>query len=175
MSVGQQPGTSGPQDMFNTVNGGEAAAPPGAPPTPLPTVGQVQYTQGPAPAPPPDYSALGGQQAKTDFASASPGSGWEYDSEEMDKVIRNLEDVVINDLRRMEAEGQYVTGIDPPGDEVVSQNYSADANRSGESWNNAFKGNTDFLDAYIRTLKDIRDAYQRQDDAALDALQGKAV
>jgi hypothetical protein len=175
MIVGQQPGTTGPQGMFNTVNGGEAAAPPGAPPTPtpLPTVGQVQYTQGEAPPPPPDYAALGGQQAKADFASASAGGGWEYDPKAMLGVIQQLDAVVDGDFRRVEQDADLIVGIDSPGYEEVSERYVTDANRAGADGNAQFDNNKKFLNAYIDTLKDIYTAYQRQDEDALDALRGK--
>jgi hypothetical protein len=174
MIVGQEPGTTGPQGMYDAVTSpGPAAPPPGAAPLPLPPTGQVQYSQDEAPPPPPDYAALGGQQAKADFASASADGGWEYDPEAMQGVIRNLEDVVELDLERMENEADAVVGIDAPGHEVVSESYVNDANRAGTSWNTQYSDNKNFLIAYINTLKDIHDAYQRQDEAALDALRGK--
>lgn len=174
MIVGQEPGAAGPQGMYDAVTSpGPAAPPPGAPPLPLSPTGQVQYSQGETSAPPPDYTALGGQQAKADFASASAGGGWEYDPEAMLGVIRSLEDVVENDLGRMEKDADSIVGIDPPGHEVVSESYVNDANRAGASWNAQFSNNQKFLIAYIDTLKNIHDAYKRQDEAALDALRRK--
>jgi hypothetical protein len=172
MIVGQQPGTSGPQGMFNAVNDPGQAAPLGAPPLPLPATGQVQYTQDEAP-PPPDYAALGGQQAKADFASASAGGGWEYDPEAMQGVIDNLEAVADRDFRRIEQDAEAIIGIDPPGYEMVSERYVTAANNAGAEANTQFGNNIEFLNAYIGTLKDIYSAYQSQDEAALDALRGK--
>ncbi|WP_134046059.1 hypothetical protein [Amycolatopsis arida] len=122
----------------------------------------------------PDYAALGAAQAKIDFGSASAGGAWEFDPDAMDSVIRYLEDVIRNDILRLERDAGYVTGIDPPGHELVSESYVADANRSGESWKGVFEQNRTFLTAYIDTLKEVRDAYSRQDEAALEALRGKA-
>ncbi|SFA78646.1 hypothetical protein SAMN05216266_101423 [Amycolatopsis marina] len=172
--MGQEPGTAGPQGVIDTINSPGPAAPlPGAAPMPLPPTGQVQYSQGETPAPPPDYAALGGQQAKADFAAASAGGGWEYDPEAMLGVIQSLDDVVKDDLGRMESEADKIVGIDPPGHEEVSESYVNAANRAGASWNAQFSNNKNFLIAYIDTLKEIHDAYQRQDEAALDALRGK--
>ncbi|RZQ65396.1 PE domain-containing protein [Amycolatopsis suaedae] len=119
-----------------------------------------------------DFKKLGAEQAKADFASA--GSGWQFDPEAIDGLIRKLEDIRQGPLREGERRAPRLIGITPPGDEIASQNYVADANRSGASYARQLQANVEFLEAYVETLVAIKNAYQAQDEAALAALRGKA-
>lgn len=161
----------GPQGVYDQINGPGPQAPP-------PNSGLIPgAAAAPAPQSPPNYGELGTGQAKADFASASANSGWEFDPEAMDKVIKSLEDSLDNQYRRALEESSHLTGIDAMGDEVASHGYVALANQSGASYQAFLKGAIDYTTAYMQTLQDIRDAYQKQDQAALDAIRqvGKAL
>jgi PE family protein len=136
-----------------------------------------QTNQPPAALPPGYYKTVGEGQAKADFAAASAGGGWEFDPEAMDKVIASLDDSLERDFSRAQEEATWLTQIKPPGEEVGSQGYVTAANGSGAAYQQFLNGAVDYTTAYVATLKEIRNAYQRQDDAALDAIRaaGKAV
>ncbi|MFI6300587.1 hypothetical protein ACIBCH_01825 [Amycolatopsis thailandensis] len=163
---------SGPQGVYNQLN----TTPPQAVP---PGSGMIPGAAAapPPPGPPPNYTELGKGQAQADFASASANGGWEFDPEAMDKVIKSLEDSLDDQYRRALEESSHLTGIDAMGDEVASHGYVALANQSGASYQAFLKGAIDYTTAYMQTLQDIRNAYQKQDQAALDAIRqvGKAL
>lgn len=165
--------TGGLQGVQNELTAPpQQAPPPGAPPLPLPTTGPVTVT-----GPPTDYSGLGAGQAKADFAAASANGGWEFDPHAMDAVIKDLEDSIKHDFSRASNETIHLTGIDAMGDEVASHVYVDNANRSGESYQAFLRGASKYVTAYVATLKDIKKAYEQQDQAALDAIRnaGKAI
>ncbi|AUI62527.1 hypothetical protein [Amycolatopsis sp. BJA-103] len=121
--------------------------------------------------PPPNYGELGSGQAKADFASASANGGWEFDPVAMDAVIKSLEDCVDTDFRRAQDEASWLTQIKPAGDEVGSHGYTTAANASGAAYQAFLEGARDYTTSYLGTLKQIRTAYQAQDQAAIDALR----
>jgi hypothetical protein len=123
------------------------------------------------------YSDLGRGQAAADFASASAGPGWEYDPEAMEVVIANLENSLKSDYQNALENANWLTQIKPMGDEVGSQGYVSAANNSGAAYTDFLQGAIDYTTAYVQTLKDIRTAYQNQDQASLEAIResGKAV
>ncbi|MFD5090818.1 hypothetical protein ACFWMR_09460 [Amycolatopsis thailandensis] len=163
---------SGPQGVYNQLN----TTPPQAPP---PGSGLIQGATAapPPPGPPPNYGELGAGQAQADFAAASSNGGWEFDSEAMDKVIKSLEDCIENNFSSAMREASYLTGIDAMGDEVASQGYVKIANESGASYQNFLDGARKFTRAYADKLVEIKTAYEKQDQAAIDALRsvGKAL
>jgi len=130
----------------------------------------------PPPGPPPNYGELGKGQAQADFASASANGGWEFDPEAMDKVIKSLEDCLENDFRKARREADVLNQIQPPGHEVGSEGYTVAANNSGTAYQAFMQGAWDYTNSYLDTLRQIRTAYQNQDQAAIDALRriGKA-
>ncbi|MFD6072196.1 hypothetical protein, partial [Amycolatopsis lurida] len=151
----------GPQGVYDQINGPGPQAPPQG-------SGLIQGAAAAQPPSPPNYGELGSGQAKADFAAASANGGWEFDPEAMNKVIKSLEDSLDNQYRRALEESSHLTGIDAMGDEVASHGYVALANQSGASYQGFLKGAIDYTTAYMQTLQDIRDAYQKQDQAALD-------
>ncbi|MFC3453160.1 hypothetical protein [Amycolatopsis speibonae] len=163
---------SGPQGVYNQLN----TTPPQAPPQ---GAGLIQGATAapPPPGPPPNYTELGKGQAQADFASASANGGWEFDPEAMDKVIKSLEDSLENHFRRALTEASHLTGIDAMGDEIASDGYVATANKSGEAYQNFLDGAANYTRAYVATLRDIKKAYEQQDQTAIDALRtvGKAL
>ncbi|WP_410662707.1 hypothetical protein [Amycolatopsis sp. lyj-84] len=162
---------NGPQRVNDQINGpGPQAPPPGS--------GLIPGSSAaPPPVDPDQYSKLGSGQAKTDFAAASANGGWEFDPAAMDKVIKALQDSLDNDFSRANVEATFLTGIDAMGKEVGSEGYVAKANASGAAYQEFLRSAVDYTSAYVDTLRQIRDAYQRQDQAALDAIRdvGKAV
>jgi hypothetical protein len=90
----------------------------------------------------------------------------------MNAVIKSLDDSLDNDYRRAQTEAGWLSQITPPGDEVGSQRYVAAANKSGSAYQQFLQGALDYTTAYRDTLKQIRDAYQNQDQATLDTLRG---
>ncbi|MEV4600431.1 hypothetical protein AB0K15_23880 [Amycolatopsis sp. NPDC049253] len=131
----------------------------------------------PPPAQPPDYKALGAGQAKADFAAASGNGSWEFDPEAMDKVITQLEDSLDGDYAEARRHAAKLMQIPSPGSEVGSQGYVQTASASGAAYNQFLKGATDFVSAYVKTLKDIRTAYQNNDEQTKEQLRnfGKAL
>jgi hypothetical protein len=165
--------TGGLQGVQNELTAPpQQAPPPGAPPLPLPTTGPVTVT-----GPPPNYSELGAGQAKADFAAASANGGWEFDPQAVDTVIKDLEDSIKNDFRRAREESTHLTAIDSMGDEVASKVYVEAANRSGAAYLDFMQGAIRYTQAYVNALKEIKTAYENQDQAALDAIRatGKAL
>lgn len=162
---------SGPQGIYNQLNTTPQHTPP-------PGSGMIPgAVAAPPPVAPPDYRNLGTGQAKADFAAASANDGWEFDPEAMDKVIKSLDDCLRDDFSRANTEATMLTGIDAMGDEVASQGYVALANTSGAAYQEFLRSAVDYTTAYRDTMIQIRDAYQKQDQAALDALRnvGKAL
>ncbi|WET79535.1 hypothetical protein P3102_36910 [Amycolatopsis sp. QT-25] len=162
----------GPQGVYEQINGPGPQAPPSG-------SGLIQGAAAAPPPPPspPNYRELGSGQAKADFAAASANSGWEFDPEAMNKVIKSLEDSLETDFREAQTQASWLNQITPPGDEVGSQGYVTAANNSGTSYQAFLDGAFNYTSAYLDTLKKIRTAYQEQDRAALDALRqiGKVV
>ncbi|MFD5243024.1 hypothetical protein ACFWIW_00695 [Amycolatopsis sp. NPDC058340] len=162
---------AGPQGVYNQLNTTTPqAAPSGS--------GLIQgATAAPAQAPAPDYTNLGANQAQADFAAASSNGGWEFDSEAMSKVIESLEDCIENNFSSAMREAAHLTGIDAMGDEVASQGYVKIANESGASYQTFLDGARKFTRAYADKLVEIKAAYEKQDQAAIDALRsvGKAL
>lgn len=159
---------SGPQGIYNELN----TTPPQAP-----QQGSGLIPGSTAAQPPPNYDELGKGQAKADFAAASANGGWEFDPEAMAKVIKSLEDCIENNFSSAMREAAYLTGIDAMGDEVASHGYVATANESGASYQTFLDGARKFTRAYADTLVEIKTAYEKQDQAAIDALRsvGKAL
>ena len=155
-------------ELLSTASG--APAPAGAPPLPLPVTGEVQVTQGQLPAPPPDPSAAGVAAATAAFSAAYSGKGWKFDIDGLNDVINGVQDVIDLHLSQVGMRMQ----IRAPGDEVASDRYAAAANASLRAFNEAHDANTKYLRAYADTLREVRDAYLRQDHEALDALRGAA-
>ncbi|MFI7116480.1 PE domain-containing protein [Amycolatopsis sp. NPDC049868] len=157
---------SGPQGVYNQLN----TTPPQAPP---PGSGLIQGAAAapPPPGPPPNYTELGSGQAKADFAAASANGGWEFDPAAMDQVIKSLEECIENDFSRAQDHATWLTLIQPPGSEVGSEGYAAAANASGAQYQAFLQGARAYTESYLGTLKQIRTAYQNQDQAALDALR----
>ncbi|HEV7978553.1 hypothetical protein [Amycolatopsis sp.] len=133
-------------------------------------MGQPNTAPGATPAA--AYTDLGRGQAQADFASASAASGWEFDRDAMDRVIKSLDDSIHNEYQRAQDEAVWLAQIIPPGDEVGSQGYVASANASGASYQQFLVSAVNYTTAYRDTLIVIRDAYQNQDQASLDALRG---
>lgn len=165
-----QPNT-GPGQLIDTSGAQPYVPPPGAPPL---LAGATPVAPPPAPV---VYSDLGRGQAAADFASASAGAGWEYDPEAMEVVITNLDNSLKNDYQSALENATWLTQIKPMGDEVGSQGYVTAANNSGAAYTEFLQGAIDYTTAYVQTLKDIRTAYQNQDQASLEAIReaGKAV
>lgn len=126
----------------------------------------------PPPPPPPNFGALGSSQAKADFAAASSNGGWEFNPEAMDKVIRQLEDSLDNEYARARTIATQFAQLGRPGSDTVTTEYAKAADRATTAYNEFLRGTVDYLDSYVRTLKDIRTAYVKQDHAAIDALRG---
>lgn len=118
-----------------------------------------------------DYAAIGKEAAKADFTSASSSQGWEYDPEAMKALIKKLEDIYQRQRFHMEEDAGNLTQIDPMGNESVSKEYASYGNGSGSSYKPILFGSFDYLRSYIDTCIDIDQAYQDQDQAALDALR----
>lgn len=170
--MGEQGTGNGATDLRNTLVDGvpeQSSRAPGGSPMPLGSTAPVQTAPGKEP---PDFKAMGADTAKADFAAASAG-GWQYDPEGMLKLIKELKATRAGKLADMEQRTEQLVGIDPPGAEMVSEDYTSVANASGGSHNTQFQGYRDYLDAYIDTLETIDRAYQEQDQAALDALRQK--
>ncbi|MFJ4102519.1 PE domain-containing protein [Amycolatopsis japonica] len=157
---------SGPQGVYNQLNTTPQQAP-------APGSGLIQGAAAapPPPGPPPDYRNLGAGQAKADFAAASANGGWEFDPAAMDQVIKSLEDSLQVDFGDAQDQANWLTQIQPPGDEVGSIGYADAANRSGAEYQKFLRGAREYTESYLETLKTIRKAYQEQDQAALDALR----
>lgn len=142
--------------------------PPGAPPLPLPTTGAVQTTQGTPPPPPPDYTALGKQEAQAQFSNQFAKNGYEFDPDALQKVIDEVQGVLTDELQPVSVRNT----IKSPADDVISKDYIDSAVKSIKTFNDAHNAITDYLQSYVWTLRQIRDAYVQQDEAALDALRG---
>ncbi|WP_328605363.1 hypothetical protein [Amycolatopsis sp. NBC_00345] len=127
--------------------------------------------------PPPDYAALGAGQAKTDFAAAAGNGGWKFDAAAMDKVIQQLEDSLDSDYSQARTISNQFAQLREPGSDGVSKDYMATASRATIAYNNFLHGTVDYLESYVDTLKQIRTAYVKQDQAAIDAFRspGKVV
>ncbi|MEC3980653.1 PE domain-containing protein [Amycolatopsis sp. H20-H5] len=163
--------TGGLQGVQNQLNTNPQQAPP-------PDAGLVQGSTAATPPPAgPNYTNLGAGQAKADFAAASGNGGWKFDPEAMDSVIKDLEDSIKHDFSRATNEVSHLTGIDAMGDEVASHVYVDAANRSGAQYQAFLTSAVDYTRAYVKTLRDIKTAYEQQDQAAIDALRdtGKAL
>ena len=157
-----------PGQLIDTSGAPPYVPPPGSPPL---MTGATPVAPPPAPI---VYTDLGRGQAQADFAAASSGSGWEFDAEAMDKVIKSLEDSASGDFRDAQSEAQAYTYVKPPGDEVASQGYVDAVVASGRAYNDSIQGVIDYTVAYVETLKKIRTAYQQQDQATIDALRGNS-
>ncbi|MFI5607596.1 PE domain-containing protein [Amycolatopsis sp. NPDC051903] len=121
---------------------------------------------------PPDYKALGAQQAQADFAAASAGGGWKFEPEAMTKVISELDATIDGDLRHATVLAANLVQIRQPGSDVGSVGYVNVAKTSGASYQQFLQSAVDFVKAYRDKLKEVSDAYQRHDEAALEALRG---
>ncbi|MBE1580657.1 hypothetical protein ACFORH_27225 [Amycolatopsis roodepoortensis] len=161
----------GPQGVYDQINGPGPQAPPQG-------SGLIQGAAAAPPpsGPPPNYGELGSGQAKADFAAASANGGWEFDPAAMDAVIKSLEDCLESDFRKARREADVLNQIQPPGHEVGSEGYTVAANNSGSAYQAFMQGAWDYTNSYLDTLRQIRTAYQNQDQAAIDALRqiGKA-
>jgi hypothetical protein len=146
---------------------GQNAPAPGSPPVPLPVVGQTVTTGSP-----PDYAALGAGQAQADFAAASANGGWKFDPDAISKVIKELQDSLDNEYLTAKSHAGWLTQIIAPGSDLASMQYTASAVTSGGAYGSFLQSAIDYTQAYVKTLTDIRTAYQNQDHAALDALRG---
>ncbi|WP_337823591.1 hypothetical protein [Amycolatopsis sp. A1MSW2902] len=143
-----------------------------APTAPPPGSGFIPGANAAAPPPPPpDYEALGKKQASADFAAASGNQGWEFDPAAIDEVIKSLEDSLDGDHERASKQARLLTQIVPPGSEVGSQGYADVANKPGIAYNNFLTGAVSYITAYVDTLKQIRTAYQNNDQNAKDQLR----
>ncbi|MFF0144360.1 PE domain-containing protein [Amycolatopsis sulphurea] len=63
--------------------------------------------------------------------------------------------------------------IKPPGGENISKDFANAAIQSANHYNGFLQGAVDFLMSYVEVLKQVKTAYTKQDDAAIDALRGK--
>ncbi|GAA1030592.1 MULTISPECIES: hypothetical protein [Amycolatopsis] len=143
-----------------------------APTAPPPGSGLIQGANAAAPPPPPpDYAALGKKQASADFAAASGNNGWEFDPAAIDEVIKNLEDSLDGDHQESVSKATALMQIVPPGSEVGSQGYADVANKSGSSYYDFAQGAQTYISSYVDTLKQIRTAYQNNDQNAKDQLR----
>ncbi|MGW7535238.1 hypothetical protein [Amycolatopsis sp. NPDC054798] len=149
-----------------------------APTAPPPGSGFVPGANAAVPPPPgtgieaaPDYAALGKKQASADFAAASGNSGWEFDPAAIDEVIKSLEDSLDGDHERARKQARLLMQIVPPGSEVGSQGYADVANKSGTAYNSFLTGAVEYITAYVDTLKQVRTAYQNNDQNAKDQLR----
>jgi hypothetical protein len=159
-----QPNTAPPQLI------GTSEAPPYVPPPGSPPVGAGATPVAPPPTPI-DYKSLGSGQAAADFAAASAGDGWEFDVDAMNAVIKDLQTSLDNEYSQAQNDAAWLTQIKSPGTEVGSEGYVAAANASGASYQRFLQSGVEYTTSYLETLKQIRDAYQRQDHAALEALR----
>lgn len=189
MIVGQEPGAAGPQGMYDAVTSpGPAAPPPGAPPLPLSPTGQVQYSQGETPAPPPDGPAEGQtgiplydfaqgvvqiQQTAANFATATGGAGYRFDADSAQAVIDEINKVLDEELYDASRKAEVLAQINSPGAELASQNYVRDANESGQSYTNYLNSTISYLENYRQGLIDARNAYLEQEDGTAESLKGK--
>ncbi|WP_037364393.1 PE domain-containing protein [Amycolatopsis orientalis] len=143
-----------------------------APTVPPPGSGLIPGANAAAPPPqPPDYEALGKKQASADFAAASGNAGWEFDPAAIDDVITTLEDSLDGDHQVAKEKAKILMQIVPPGAEVGSQGYADVANKSGVAYNSFLTGAINYIQAYVDTLKQIRTAYQNNDQNAKDQLR----
>lgn len=155
------------QYLQSTTTGSSTQPPPGSPSLPLPVVGQVATT-----GEPPNYKTLGAGQAQADFASAAANGGWKFEPAAMAKVIKEIDQTLHTDLRTARNEAANLVQVRAPGSEVGSQGYAATAKNSGVAYQQFLDSAVNYLTAYRDKLQEISDAYQRQDQAALDALRG---
>ncbi|MGW4394423.1 hypothetical protein ACWEHA_03980 [Amycolatopsis nivea] len=143
-----------------------------APTAPPPGSGLIAGANAATPPPqPPDYESLGKKQASADFAAASGNNGWEFDPAAIDAVIKNLEDSINGDHQESVTKAAVLMQIVPPGSEVGSQGYADVANKSGASYYEFAQGAQTYVSAYVDTLKQIRTAYQNNDQDAKDQLR----
>ncbi|WP_245787626.1 hypothetical protein [Amycolatopsis saalfeldensis] len=153
--------------MNELTTPGQNAPAPGSPPVPLPVVGQTTTS-----GPPPDFTALGAGQAKADFAAAAGNGGWKFDAAAMDKVIQQLEDSLDSDYSQARTIGYQFAQLGYPGSDGASKDYMTAAGRATTAYNEFLRGTVDYLQSYVETLKQIRTAYVKQDQAAIDAFRG---
>ncbi|NKQ55414.1 hypothetical protein HFP15_21250 [Amycolatopsis sp. K13G38] len=160
--------------------------PAGSPPLPLPTTGPVQTTQGaPAPAQPsgappapagiptdPQQAMAAGRAAATaSLAQSHTGKGYEVNIDGLAKQINDIQDILDGTLYNVNVPAR----VDPPGNEYASRGYAEGAGGATAyltMFNQHHEGITQYLRGYVQALGQVRDAYQRQDHEALDALAG---
>lgn len=130
----------------------------------------------PAPAapaaapPPPDYKALGKQEAQQQFAAQVSASAGRYkiDPDALQRVIDKYQDVLDTNLRPV----QVPHDIEAPAPDINSTQYTAAANQSIQAFAATHQAIREYVQSYVDTLYAIKKAYVEQDHAALDALRG---
>ena len=117
-----------------------------------------------------DYKAIGTGQAAADF-NAAVGRGWKFNDAEMGPYLDALY-AEVERLKLMSRHADSLNKIRPPGAEIASQQAAEVMNRSGAMCQASIQSALNYLTAYVDHNHQVRDAYLRQDDAALDALRG---
>jgi hypothetical protein len=117
-----------------------------------------------------DYKAVGTGQAAADF-NAAVGRGWKFNDAEMGPYLAAL-DAEVERLRGMRRNAESLNKIRPPGGEIASRQAAEVMNRSGAMCQASIQSALNYLTAYVDHNHQVRDAYLRQDDAALDTLRG---
>lgn len=117
---------------------------------------------------PPDYMALGKQEAQAQFANEVAKNGYTFNPDALQEVIKELNDA-LDELRNGVTVQRFV---EAPGADLISTRYAEAATQSVMAFNDAHEARVRYLQSYIDTLASIRDAYLRQDHAALEALRG---
>jgi hypothetical protein len=109
-------------------------------------------------------------QAAADF-NAAVGRGWKFNDAEMGPYLNAL-DAEVERLKGMRGDADSLNKIRPPGGEIASQQAAEVMNRSGAMCQASIQSALNYLTAYVDHNHQVRNAYLRQDNAALDALRG---
>jgi len=133
----------------------------------IPTVPQIGVAAGPATGA--ATAALGaGAAAGAVGGQASTGGGsggYVFSPEEIDEVIKQWEDLrdqLEDDLNQ----AKVVADVDGPGREFASSDFESAARPTGRLLVEQTKRMSDYVNNYIRALKDAKNRTQAQDEQA---------
>lgn len=123
---------------------------------------------------PPDSGPGPGETAVVGAGAAvAAGVGYRFDPETIQPVIDRIWGLINGPLMEAQNKANDLVGIDPPGLEVASEGFVANANAHGDSYANYLAATIDGLTAYVTKLEETRDGYVAQEGSAAQAFKGQ--
>ncbi|SFQ50774.1 hypothetical protein SAMN05421810_108169 [Amycolatopsis arida] len=168
-----------------------SAPPPGSPPLPLPTTGDVRTSQGQPPAdPPPGYTApesafekvarsgvfgpaglpfLAQDMADMAARTSAASGGFRMSTDEMRALLPQWEEAR-DDLQRLVGNSARLAEARPPADEDASNLQIQAVRRHARLYTESVNQQYQYATAYVEALKKAITKVEGQDSAAADAV-----